>query len=667
MPFLRPLPFSKVAILGLNEDREVILAVLHDLGVLQVEPIGKDALEYLEPERASELQRHVADQLVRFRGLLAALPKSPVGAPFAFRNIDELSAAAKTIPIDSEVGRLKREEDQLTTERRSLEETTDLLARFAFFGGRYSDLSAKSAVALFGEGEADAVEDWRAAAPSLRSAPLVLHPADKNSVRFLLAVPSTEIESVTRLAAAHNVRLTSAPKLDGTAAEETPKLQARLAVVDQRLAEIHARLVELAKEWYPKVAALAEAFEIENRKLDVHSRLGTSRRAFDLEGWVPTRDLAQLKRTLLAAVNDRAEVFEVPTHEEPPTFIENRAGVRRFEFFIRFYSLPQATEWDPTIVFAIVFPIFFGLMLADWGYGLVILGFCVWMIANFPGRKYVPGPIKNFLKMIMAPSGMRSLAYALLPGCLLAIALGLVFNAFFGAAVIPGYHSPVDPIDHVGTYLVLAGYIGIAMVVFGFALGAIKEYFHHRYRHAAAKVGGIAATFGISLLGLGLIHSSFGNPLLLYGPLALVIAGALLFAIGEGAQQGIMGIIEVLSHVLSYTRLIGILLASVILATVINTISVGADGHGGLILGGGGIALLIFGIVILLMGQVFNVILGVFEPGIQGARLIFVEYFSKFYSGNGKEFKPLRSARTHTAPGSMNPGSLPPIPPRAVP
>jgi V/A-type H+-transporting ATPase subunit I len=660
VPFLRPLPFSKVAILGLNEDREVILGVLHDLGVLQVEPIGKDALEYLEPERASELQRNVADQLVRFRGLLAALPKTTVGRPFAFRSLEEMAAAAKSIPIDDEVGRLKREEDQLTTERRSLEDTVGLLGRFSFFGGRYGDLSAKNAVALFGEGEPEAINTWRASAPSLQAASLALHPGDKKTARFLLAVPVTDIESVTRLAAAQNIHLTSAPKLDGTAAEETPKLRARLAAVDQRLSEIHGRLAEIAKDWYPRVAALAESFEIENRKLDVHSRLGTSRRAFDLEGWVPTRNLAQLRRTLLASVNDRAEVFEVPTHEEPPTFIENRRGVRRFEFFIRFYSLPQATEWDPTLVFAIVFPIFFGLMLADWGYGLVILGFCLWMIANFPGRKYVPGPIKNFLKMIMAPSGMRSLAYALLPGCLLAIALGIVFNAFFGAAIIPGYHSPVDPIDHVGTYLVLAGYIGIAMVVFGFALGALKEYFHHRIRHALAKVGGIAATFGISLLGLGLIHGTLGHPLSLYGPLALVIAGAVLFAVGEGAQQGIMGIIEVLSHVLSYTRLIGILLASVILATVINTISVGADGHGGLILGGGGIALLIFGIIILLMGQVFNVILGVFEPGIQGARLIFVEYFSKFYSGNGKEFKPLRSERTHTAPAALAPA--PPAP-----
>jgi len=658
VPFLRPVAFSKVAVIALNDDREVVLSVLHDLGVIQVEPVSKEALEQFGPERASELQRQVADQLVRFRGLLAALPATPTGAPFSFENVESLFAAARTVPVDEEVGRLKREEDQLLTERRTLEETIDLLTRFSFYTGRFNDLSAQSAVGLFGEGTADAVASWRAATPALQGVPVTIHPAGKKTVRFLVAVATSEIEAVTRTAQANGVRLVGAPKLEGTAAEEIPTMRNRLAEVDSRLGEIRARLTEIARDWYPRVVALAESFDIENRKLDVHSRLGTSQSAFTLEGWVPKRNFGQLTSTLLAAVSDRAAIFEIPTTEEPPTFIENKRGIRRYEFFIRFYSLPQATEWDPTLVFAFVFPIFFGLMLADWGYGLVILGFCVWMIAGFPGRKYVPGPIKNFLKMIIAPTGMRSLAYAILPGCVIAIGLGLFFNAFFGAQVIPGYHSPFDPLHHVGTLLVIAGYIGIAMVVFGFALGALKEYFHHKFRHALAKVGGIAATFGISLLGLGLIHGTLGHPLDLYVPLGLVIAGALLFAFGEGLQQGIMGIIEVLSHVLSYTRLIGILLASVVLASVINTIAIGADGHSGLIWGGGAILLVVGGIVILLAGQIFNLILGVFEPGIQGARLIFVEYFSKFYSGNGREFKPLRSNRTHTAPPSREPAPI---------
>ena len=105
--------------------------------------------------------------------------------------------------------------------------------------------------------------------------------------------------------------------------------------------------------------------------------------------------------------------------------------------------------------------------------------------------------------------------------------------------------------------------------------------------------------------------------------------------------MGMMGFIEVVSHILSYTRLVGILLASAVLALAINNIS------GGLLYGGT-IVGIIAGFVILLVGQSFNVILGVFEPGIQGARLIFVEYFSKFYTGNGKVFRPFGAPRSRT-------------------
>ena len=105
--------------------------------------------------------------------------------------------------------------------------------------------------------------------------------------------------------------------------------------------------------------------------------------------------------------------------------------------------------------------------------------------------------------------------------------------------------------------------------------------------------------------------------------------------------MGMMGLIEVVSHILSYTRLVGILLASAILALVINTIGSG-------LVFGGAIVGIIAGLVIIVIGQSFNVILGVFEPGIQGARLIFVEYFSKFYSGNGRVFRPFGAPRSRT-------------------
>ena len=97
---------------------------------------------------------------------------------------------------------------------------------------------------------------------------------------------------------------------------------------------------------------------------------------------------------------------------------------------------------------------------------------------------------------------------------------------------------------------------------------------------------------------------------------------------------------SIISHILSYTRLVGILLASVILAHVIDVIFINTLHQS--------IPLVILGVVIFFIGHLFNIILGVFEPGIQGARLIYVEFFSKFYHGNGRHFKPFGIGRRFT-------------------
>jgi V/A-type H+-transporting ATPase subunit I len=119
----------------------------------------------------------------------------------------------------------------------------------------------------------------------------------------------------------------------------------------------------------------------------------------------------------------------------------------------------------------------------------------------------------------------------------------------------------------------------------------------------------------------------------------MMIGGIALMFVGEG-PRAIMELPSIVSHILSYTRIVGILLASVILADVIDFIFVKTLHHS--------IPYIILGTIILFIGHIFNIIIGVFEPGIQGARLIYVEFFSKFYHGNGKPFRPFGTARKFT-------------------
>jgi V/A-type H+/Na+-transporting ATPase subunit I len=653
MGVLRPERMSKVGLLGLKDDRERILTVLHDLRIAQVESLSPDALAALAPERGTETQRAIGDEALRFRGLKNALPAVPVGAPRRFDALADVLAAAKAVPIDAEVGELTRENDRLQTEEQATEETIALLEKLAFYPDRLEYLHAQSFVSFFGEGTAEARGKIFAALPPAADAQFLDDPA--GSGRFLVSLRRGVADVLVRTAQANAIRLVPVPGLTGRPPDELAVARRRREEIVRRRATIAERIGALARDWYPTVAAIDEALQVENRKLEVLSKLGAGRTVFALEAWVPTRDVRRLESVVQSVSGGRAFLYAVPTTEEPPTLMRNPAGVRRFEFFIRFYSLPQATEWDPTLVFAIVFPIFFGFMLGDWGYGVTILMICLWMIAGFPGAQHLPKFGRDFVKRIMGPQGMRQLAYALLPGCALAIGLGLYWDEFFGYHLFGrlfGYVDPLDPAHSVGLLLLFAGFIGLGMVTLGFLFGLLKEYFHHHRRGVIGKTGGVLFAWGIAFFGLLVIHPKTvgalaSGPVATSNPffdayLAMLVVGLVMMVGGEGIQTGMMSLIEIVSHILSYTRLVGILLASVILALVINTVA------GGLFAGGAIVGIAI-GAVIVLIGQSFNVILGVFEPGIQGARLIFVEYFSKFYSGNGRPFRPFGAARTHTA------------------
>ncbi|MGI0150730.1 MAG: V-type ATP synthase subunit I, partial [Thermoplasmata archaeon] len=468
--------------------------------------------------------------------------------------------------------------------------------------------------------------------------------------KFLLAVPSERAEAIGRIAQQSGVKLAAVPALEGPIAEEGPRLSRFAADLDRRLVEIRGRLTEISSGAFGSVAAIEEALAIENRTFETWGRMGAGRASFAVEGWIPRRELPRLDGALRRRAGDRAHLAVIDAAEEPPTLMDNPPGIRWFEFFIRFYALPQATEFDPTWIFAIAFPIFFGFMLGDVGYGLVILTISLWMIAGFPGGRHLPRSLRGFLTMIMGPKGMQMLARTLLPGCAIAIGLGLVYNDWFGFH-LPFYRGLFDPVTQVGTLLVIAGYIGLAMVSAGFFLGALKAYFHGKYRHVLTSVGGILFSWGIAELGLLVLHRSFT-----FGggasdaTIGLAVGGLALILAGEGGQ-GLMALSEIVSHILSYTRLVGILLSSVILAVVINTIAVSKIENSS---GSIGLHLLyiLLGVVLLVGGQTFNLVLGVFEPGIQGARLIFVEHFSKFYEGNGRPFAPFGTSRVHTQPPS---------------
>src|SRR3989344_1975085 len=390
-----------------------------------------------------------------------------------------------------------------------------------------------------------------------------------------------------------------------SAIETTKSEKAKIAA---RLAEINSAIAEL-KESQEKIlsieAMLVEAIEKDEAPL----RFAVSRNAFVVQGWIPSKNVTKLEEKISAIT--REAFMKATATEDAPTKLDNPKVAKSFEFFLDLYSLPRYDELDPTWLILLSFPVFYGFMIGDMGYGAVILALAVLL--------------RNKMRNI------RALIDVSILSALSTIVFGFIFGEFFGTEELFGYHlTPfVHRIEDVNGMIVASAVLGLIHMNAGFILGFINERRHHGIAKAVmAKLSWIILeACGIALLlnTLGYITINSTVPVVL----GVVAIGMIAKAEGVG---GIFELPSLLANVLSYSRLAAIGLASASLALVVN--------HMAAPLFAGGIVGTIFGVMILIIGHSINIAMGIMDAFLQSMRLHYVELFGKFYKGAGKPYKP---------------------------
>ena len=341
-----------------------------------------------------------------------------------------------------------------------------------------------------------------------------------------------------------------------------------------------------------------------------------TRMCFFINGWMPTADVEKLRKRIAESFGANVMLVEKEMREQDlervPIILKNPPYFKPFELFTSLLPLPAYTSYDPTPFIGIFFPIFFGMILGDAGYGLLLVIVSLVLMKKMRGQVLV----QNGAKILMVAS-------------LYSIFFGILFGEFFGDLPERLFHVKplcIERREGVVPMIFFALAVGVAHILLGLLLGVIAGFRKKEKKEAIYKLLSI-----VIILCLIVVLASFFNifPTVLARPviIAILVLTPLLFFTG-----GLLAPLELLKsigNIISYVRIMAIGLTSVLLAFVANNLG-GATGD------------VVTGVAVAVLIHLLNIILGVFSPTIHSLRLHYVEFFSKFIEHGGRRFEPLK-------------------------
>ncbi len=425
-----------------------------------------------------------------------------------------------------------------------------------------------------------------------------------------------------------------------TGAELNADIQREISAVEGKISAAEAEIYGLSEKIRPlKIYCDYLGFEIE--KCALSEKMRATQTTFLLEAYVPEEREEDVRSALDGVTGNIYYEFSEPAKDEiPPTLYKNNKVVKNFEAVTNMYSPANSREFDPNAVMAVFYSIFLGFIMADIGYGLIM----------FIGGGAI------YLKTRAKESGLTRLAGVFAMGGICTILWGGLFNSFFGAGILPFTVMPALRGEDsmwslmgisVPAVLIISMLLGIVQLAAGYVCRAVQYWRRGRiwdgiwegmtwalfcagvflaliglteqfHASVCAMIGGIVAA-----VGLGLAVLTAGRHERFFGK----------FTKGFGAAYGV---INFASDILSYARLYGLLLSGAVIAQIVSDYSIQ-------FITGGNPLLIVLGVIIMLVGHAFNLAMGLLGAYIHDARLQYVEFYGRFFEGEGELFTPLGS------------------------
>ena len=380
--------------------------------------------------------------------------------------------------------------------------------------------------------------------------------------------------------------------------------EAKLLRSKDKLAKLRARFEKLANGNLELLQLEEVKLSKELAVLEVRNKFSRTKNVVVLSGYVIKSSIKKLRVAMEEEVMGRFEMEILEADDKAPIQLNNTFA-SKFESILKMYSLPKYGEFDPTILMFFVFPFFFGFILGDVIYGLISL-------IVFTFAKRILPKLKDFIGVLQLSA-------------LVSIIFGFIYGEYMGFE--PHGWGLFHRMEHPETLLVVAVIFGLIHINLGLIIGFFNELKNPK-KALTDKFSWFILEAGAGFLAYG-VYASI--PMFNWIGSVLLAVSVILIYMGHGIV-GVMEIPSFFTNVMSYARLMAVGLSSVAIAILVNEYSMPLFNMG--ILG------IVGGILLFSIGHIFNIVLGNFEGFLHTLRLHYVEFFTKFYSGDGREFVP---------------------------
>ena len=645
-------PMARMELIGPKNKFFDVVSLLHEIGSLHIEDLAKkigsgelplDQMEIVENQLAE--QERMEELLIRLRSIIKALhlpsqEVDEVARQKHYLELWQLGSKELAAEVTTVIDQVEDRTSSLAQAQFAMEAEVGLLARYEPILQKIQPLAkqivttgAYDSVALLVERRyKGALEGLKKELDRITSgqSEIVSTDVDDETTAVIMVFGKKFSEAVHKFLAVENVNQVRLPSefQDMPFDVAYDQLRQRRGDLPKQLEEVKAELESMSNTWYMKLTTIRDVLVDKIDETSAIPKFGQTEYAFVITGWLPVDEVKDFRNQISNEFGGDVIVnqLEIDEHDFPdtPVALKNPKFAQPSEWVMSYLmgGKPQYGTVDPTLIWTFTFPLIYGMIVGDIGYGVVMLAIILWL--RF---KYRDKPAAQLATGLLGPAATS------------AIIFGFIYGEFFGGTFYKlgwitderminffGFLLPYNREHDVMPLIGLALGLGVIQIMFGLILGVVNSWKTKHKKHAYIKGGLVGFVAGaVILVAAGALLSPemapagqlVGGAILLLGILATFFFGNIM---------GFVEWIETIGHIASYIRIMAIGLSDAIFASAINEL---ADGMP-----------LPVAILILLLLHGFHLILAVFTPTVHALRLNFLEFSGNFYEKSKTDYKP---------------------------